>query len=308
MPTTLPVAVGVRVPCPHAPAYLPVPPVITSRTLVFFASVRPRVVMVPCVRLKSTSHMRTPAPMLEMSWQLAATVPCTSPETTWLATRNWSPTDGPGAPRSPGVSESILLVKSRWGSLWADAVVMPTVVATTAVIATMPTDAATRLLVMGFPLGCVLVDFFGGASTTVAVGGCPPLRCKPHTCGRNTRRVIVGREVERAAIEVVIADAAAGQPGVLGLVGDAGVGKTALLDGVRATGGAARFVGLVGRPSDSWAGYGGAASLLRQLSTHLDALPTAQRDAVVSCLAPAQGVSIDPLLLGSGLLGLLGEA
>ena len=51
--------------------------------------------------------------------------------------------------------------------------------------------------------------------------------------GGYASRMLIGRESERRVIEPLIAGARVGQSGVLVLVGEAGIGKTALLDWTR---------------------------------------------------------------------------
>jgi len=144
------VAVGVNVPLPCASAYRPVPPVTTSVTDTWAVSVSPWVVTVPLASWKSTSHCFTPGPAVVTTWQLAEVPPVTLPDTMWLATRNWSPADGPTWPRSRGVNESIAFVNDRVHLAGpGDAEALLTADPMSSPAAPMiPTDAATRLEIM----------------------------------------------------------------------------------------------------------------------------------------------------------------
>lgn len=123
--------------------------------------------------------------------------------------------------------------------------------------------------------------------------------------------MIVGRDAELAHLHAALARIGRGQAQVVALVGEAGVGKTTLLDTVLGDADGRRLIRLTGVPSESTLGYAGLAVLCRSMAEHLDALPPRQRRAVDSCLAegdtePTTGV--DLLALGSGLITLLGEA
>ncbi|MDQ3672153.1 MAG: ATP-binding protein, partial [Actinomycetota bacterium] len=71
--------------------------------------------------------------------------------------------------------------------------------------------------------------------------------------------MLVGRSEERGRIDLLLEQAAAGRGGALAVRGEAGIGKTALLEYARERAGAARVVDTVGVESEfevPFAGFG----------------------------------------------------
>ncbi|MFI5615073.1 ATP-binding protein [Amycolatopsis sp. NPDC051903] len=116
-----------------------------------------------------------------------------------------------------------------------------------------------------------------------------------------------GRDRERAALEDVLRDVRAGRSRVLVVRGEAGVGKTALLDHLagQAPG---RVVRTVGVQSESELSFAGLQRLCRPLLGLLDRLPEPQRDALATAFGLAAGNPPEGLLLGLAVLGLFAEA
>jgi DNA-binding CsgD family transcriptional regulator len=130
-----------------------------------------------------------------------------------------------------------------------------------------------------------------------------------------------GRAAEQAAIDRLLAAARAGTSGVLVLRGDAGIGKTALLDYAAATAGGFQVVRGTGIESEAELPFAGLHLLLRPALDRIGALPVPQRQALEGAfgLAPARpgdrgglgGSSprggTDRLLIGMAVLSLLSE-
>ncbi|GAA3167671.1 LuxR family transcriptional regulator [Planomonospora alba] len=92
------------------------------------------------------------------------------------------------------------------------------------------------------------------------------------------------------------------------LRGEAGAGKTALLDAAAARGEAMRVLRTGGVESESDLAFAALHQLLWPVAGLLDALPGPQRDAVRAALGHAVGGAGDRFLLGAGVLSLLVEA
>src|SRR4051794_26499866 len=89
-----------------------------------------------------------------------------------------------------------------------------------------------------------------------------------------------GRERETAALEALLAGARAGHSGVLVLRGDAGIGKTALLEHAVAAAGDVTVVRGTGVQFEAELPYAGLQLLLRRAMGSLAALPVPQRRAL----------------------------
>ncbi|MDA5283836.1 LuxR family transcriptional regulator [Streptomyces sp. Isolate_45] len=122
--------------------------------------------------------------------------------------------------------------------------------------------------------------------------------------------VLVGRAEELAVVERLLTGAGAGRSGVLVVRGEAGIGKTALLDAaVAAAGDGPRVLRGTGTEFESALPYSGLHLLLRPVLGRIDALPGAQAGALRTALgmgeaAPSGG---DRFLVGLAVLTLLAE-
>lgn len=122
--------------------------------------------------------------------------------------------------------------------------------------------------------------------------------------------MLVGREHERQVIRSLAAGARVGQGGTLVVVGEAGIGKSALLhdaaDDAAAHGMTTlRAQGVVGERDVP---FGGLLQLLRPVLDHLDGLPGPQADALGAALALRPGSASERFAVGAGVLGLLSRA
>src|SRR4029453_16964364 len=125
---------------------------------------------------------------------------------------------------------------------------------------------------------------------------------------RSSGELLLGRKSERELLGRVLEAARGGRGGVLVVRGEAGVGKTALLEDAVAAGRefrAARTVGVEG-------GMELAYAALQQLCAPVLELgerpPQPQRDALGVALGRSAGPAPDPFLVGLAALGLLSEA
>ncbi|CAN5642873.1 LuxR family transcriptional regulator [soil metagenome] len=125
-----------------------------------------------------------------------------------------------------------------------------------------------------------------------------------------SRRVgpLVGRASECATLGRLVADPASDQPQILVLRGDAGVGKTALLDFLEAQAADFRVTRIAGIESDMELAFAGLHQLCQPLFDHLDDLPEPQRNALGVAFGRAAGPTPDRFLVGLAVLGLMAAA
>ena len=121
--------------------------------------------------------------------------------------------------------------------------------------------------------------------------------------------VLVGRPAEREALRGLLARAADGYSGALVLRGEAGMGKTALLNETLAAAAAAglQTARLTGVEPETQLGYAGLHRLLLPFAGHLERLPDPQRDALRSTFELVAGPPADRFLVALGVLTLLAE-
>jgi DNA-binding CsgD family transcriptional regulator len=122
--------------------------------------------------------------------------------------------------------------------------------------------------------------------------------------------VLVGRERERQVLGSLAAAARVGQGGTLVVVGEAGIGKSALLsDFALSTAGAGmRILEAAGVEAEREVPFGGLLQLLRPVLGHLDALPEPQAAALGAALALRPGAESERFAVGAAVLGLLSRA
>jgi DNA-binding CsgD family transcriptional regulator len=117
--------------------------------------------------------------------------------------------------------------------------------------------------------------------------------------------MLVGRCTECERIERLLAGARAGDGGTLVLRGDAGVGKTALLE---FTAEAAADMCVLRAHGVAWEAdiaFAAALELLSPVVTYLGELPKPQRDALAGALALAPAVERDRFVVGAATTALL---
>ena len=132
----------------------------------------------------------------------------------------------------------------------------------------------------------------------------------PHSAGvKGVDVVLVGRPAEREALGGLLARAAEGYSGALVLRGEAGVGKTALLDQTVAAAAAAglQTSRLTGVEAETQLGYAGLHRFLLPFAGQLEQLPDPQRDALRSTFGLVAGPPADRFLVALAVLTLLAE-
>ncbi|MDA0566274.1 AAA family ATPase [Streptomonospora sp. S1-112] len=122
-------------------------------------------------------------------------------------------------------------------------------------------------------------------------------------------RVLHGRTAEQAALTGLLDAAAAGAGGAAVLRGEAGIGKSALLEGAvrEAAGRGMRVLRLTGVEAEAALGFAGLVQLLWPVQERLDALPAPQADALRAVLGSAAPRTPDRFLTGLAVLTLLAE-
>ncbi len=122
------------------------------------------------------------------------------------------------------------------------------------------------------------------------------------------RRMLIGRESERGIISPLLAGARVGESGVLILTGEAGIGKTALLDWAAANVGGMQVLRATGIEAEQEVPFGGLLQLLRPVFDLLESLPGPQADALSAALALRAGAAADRFAVGAGTLSLICRA
>jgi DNA-binding CsgD family transcriptional regulator len=116
---------------------------------------------------------------------------------------------------------------------------------------------------------------------------------------------LVGRTNEGRVLESALGEVLDGHARVLVVRGDAGMGKTALLQHLTASAPQFRTVLATGVESEMALPHAGLHQLCGSMLDHLDSLPGPQRDAARAAFGLAAGTSPEPLMVGLATLSLL---
>ncbi|GAB2451915.1 ATP-binding protein [Streptomyces incanus] len=121
---------------------------------------------------------------------------------------------------------------------------------------------------------------------------------------------LLGRRAEREAVEQLLTQARAGRSGTLVVRGEAGIGKTALLEYARETAAPSGFrvESSVGAESETQFVFAGLHQLCAPLLGRADALPDPQQAALGVAFGLRAGLAPDLFLVGLAVLNLLAEA
>src|SRR5215207_1201612 len=119
--------------------------------------------------------------------------------------------------------------------------------------------------------------------------------------------MLLGRDEERARIEALLGRARRGESGVLVVRGEAGIGKSALLEHAAAHAGDGLVLRARGIESEVQLAFAGLHELLRPVLGELGRLPAPQAAALRGALGLSAAVA-ERHLAGAALLGLLAEA
>ena len=123
--------------------------------------------------------------------------------------------------------------------------------------------------------------------------------------GGLTHVVLVGRDTEREAIERALESARSGTSATLALVGEAGIGKTALLDDAAERAAGMRVLRARGIESEAQIPFGALLELLRPALAMLDRIPEPQAVALEGALALRRGPAQERFAVGAATLSLL---
>lgn len=126
--------------------------------------------------------------------------------------------------------------------------------------------------------------------------------------GTGHEHALRGRAAECAALDELLITTRSGRCQVLVLRGEAGIGKTALLDYLAGSATGVRTLQVAGVQSDMELAFAGLQQLCAPLLGHLDALPAPQRDALDVAFGRAVGAAPDRFLVGLAVLSLLAAA
>jgi DNA-binding CsgD family transcriptional regulator len=120
--------------------------------------------------------------------------------------------------------------------------------------------------------------------------------------------VLIGREAERERVLDLVTAVGLGGSGALLVRGEAGIGKTALLESARASAHGITVVEVRGVESESRLPFAALSALALPLRRHLPALMTRQRLALEGALALGPPVETDRLTVAAATLELLSVA
>ncbi|HKE72300.1 MAG TPA: AAA family ATPase [Acidimicrobiales bacterium] len=119
---------------------------------------------------------------------------------------------------------------------------------------------------------------------------------------------MLGRDAEQATLDRLLAAVRAGESQVLVVRGEAGVGKSVLLDHLEDQATGCRVARAAGVESEMELAFAGLHQLCAPMLASLDRLPGPQRDALGTAFGLATGAAPDRFLVGLALLGLLSDA
>jgi len=120
--------------------------------------------------------------------------------------------------------------------------------------------------------------------------------------------LLVGRSREVSVLDGLVSAVRAGESRVLVVRGDAGVGKTALLDHLAGHADGCRVVRAAGVQSEMEFAYAGLHQLSTPLLDHLERLPDPQQAALRTVFGLSAGPPPDRFLVALAVLSLLSEA
>src|SRR5580693_4471073 len=120
--------------------------------------------------------------------------------------------------------------------------------------------------------------------------------------------MLLDRLAERAALGQLVDAARGGRSGALVVHGEAGVGKTALLEDVIAAAAGLRMARVAGIESEMELAYAALQQLCAQMLDGLDRLPDPQREALGVAFGLRTGEAPDRFLVGLAALSLLADA
>ena len=137
-----------------------------------------------------------------------------------------------------------------------------------------------------------------------SLGGVP----QPTTCPIPRHpALLVGRDEERGVLDRLLEDVRGGASRALVVHGEAGMGKTALLEYVARRASDCRVVSVAAAQAEMEFGFAALHQLCVPMLDHLDAVPAPQRKALYVTFGLGVGPVPDRVLVGLAVLGLLAE-
>ncbi|MET7752792.1 AAA family ATPase [Micromonospora sp. NPDC005367] len=119
--------------------------------------------------------------------------------------------------------------------------------------------------------------------------------------------MLLDRNVERAALDQLLAAVRTGESGALVLRGEAGIGKTALLDYVAARASGCRIVRVIAVEAEQELAFAALHQICAPMLDRLDRLPDPQRRALSIAFGLSAGSPPDRFVVGLAVLGLLSD-
>ncbi|WP_078067648.1 helix-turn-helix transcriptional regulator [Streptomyces jeddahensis] len=146
---------------------------------------------------------------------------------------------------------------------------------------------------------------------TDRVGADEPAKSRPRRPGAQAQRThsdLLGRQAECAELNRLLEAVRAGESRSLVVRGEAGVGKSTLLEHLTKAASDCRVVGIAGVQSEMELAFAAVHQLCAPLLDRLDSLPEPQRDALGTAFGLRAGPAPDPFLVGLALLNLFAAA
>jgi DNA-binding CsgD family transcriptional regulator len=129
-----------------------------------------------------------------------------------------------------------------------------------------------------------------------------------HRLDRDAPLPLRGRDDELAVLDALVGHVRAGHSDALAISGEAGVGKTALLDHLSLRAGSGvRVERIVASESEMELAYAGLQQLCGHMMHSMPHLPAPQREALETAFGLRDGAAPSPFLVGLAVLGLLTE-
>ena len=120
--------------------------------------------------------------------------------------------------------------------------------------------------------------------------------------------VLIGREKECSVLDDLLVSAREDRSGALVIRGEAGIGKTALIDYAVGAAGDFLIVRFTGVESERELGFAALHRLLTPILHQIERLPAPQRDALSSALGLVAGPPANGFLVGLGVISLAANA
>jgi DNA-binding CsgD family transcriptional regulator len=119
---------------------------------------------------------------------------------------------------------------------------------------------------------------------------------------------LVGRDDECRELDRVLGAVLAGHSRALVICGEAGIGKTALLDQLARRASGCQVIRVAGVETEMEFAFAALHQLCGALTAHLERIPEPQRDALAAVFGERPDPVPDPFLVGLAVLSLLSEA